>query len=111
MASITIKRLAGPTQITAAAVTQYTAPAATTTRVMEILVSNTDTVERTYTISFIASGGTQGATNTLFSAVPIGPGETQVLTLDTTLNTGDFISALASVAAKVNMYISGAELQ
>jgi len=97
-------------QLTASAVTQYTVPSDMVTEVTSIWISNDDTSERTITLHFVASGGSAGVTNKFLDAVPVGPGQTlQIECKGTYLNSGDFISALASVASQVNLHISGQE--
>ena len=108
--ALTAKKLGVITQLTATAATLYQAPAATTTRVMELLMCNTDTVERTITVHFVTAAGTASAANRVLSAMLIPAGGTVALSLNTVLATGDFIAALASAAAVVNLLCSGTEL-
>lgn len=97
-------------QLTAAAVTQYTVPAATTSELKKAVITNTDTVERTVTIHLIPSGGTAGATNRIFDAYAVPAKATVFLDLSGVyMGAGDFIQALASAAAFVNLYIAGEE--
>lgn len=106
---LTAKKLSHA-QLTAAAVTQYTVPASTTTRVTELLITNTDTVERVVTVHFVPSGGAADATNRVLSSMSVGAGTTIKIGLDTVLMAGEFISALAGVAAVMNLRISGWEI-
>lgn len=108
--ALTAKKLGVITQLTATAATLYTVPAATTTRVMELLICNTDTVERTITVHFVTSGGTASAANRVLSAMVVPGGGTVALGLNTVLATGDQIAALASVGAAINLLCSGTEL-
>lgn len=112
--AVTLKRLSGPTQLTAALVTQYTSPGVAgtnKTRLGEILLANTDpTNDRTVTIHFVIAAGAAGATNKIFPLLNIPANQTIKIKLDTVLEAGDFVSALASAAAFVNMMISGAEI-
>lgn len=111
--AVTVKRLSGPTQLTAAAVTQYTSPGVAgtnKTRVTEILAFNGDaSVDRILTIHFVIAAGAVGATNKMFTPT-IPAGQTMKFKMDTVLEAGDFISAFASLAGVVNLMISGAEL-
>ena len=97
-------------QLTAALVTQYTVPASTNTRISELLLCNTDTVMRTVTVHFVPSGGAADATNIYLDAIELAAGQTLPIKLDTTLNAGDFIRAMANLTAVVNLLISGSEL-
>ena len=111
--AVTAKRLSGPTQLTAAAATQYTAPGVAgtnKTRITEILLANTDTVDRTCTIHFVVFGGAVGTGNKMFPLPNIPAGQTLKLKLDTVLEAGDFISAFASLTLVINMMISGYEI-
>lgn len=108
--SLTIKKLSPITQLTASTVTQYTVPAATTTRITELLLCNADTVERTVTINFVASAGSVTAANRVISTLPIPASTTKIIPLNTVMSAGDFISALASAATAVNLQISGTEI-
>ncbi len=106
---VTFKPLARG-QLTATDATLYTTPASTTTRLTEIAITNTDTVERTVTIRIVPSGGASGVDDDILSALPIASKQTIVLDLKTVLATGDFITGAASVTTVVNVRISGAEI-
>jgi len=97
-------------QLTASAVTQYTVPGSTTTRVTELLITNTDTIQHTITVHFVPSGGSADATNQVLPATPVEASEALIVPLNTILAAGDFIAALASVASQVNLLISGWEM-
>lgn len=97
-------------QLTTSSVTQYTVPGATTTRLTELLICNTDTVERTITVSLVPSTGSASAANRVISALPVPTGATVVFQLNAVMLTGDFISAVASAPTAVNLYCSGAEI-
>lgn len=105
----TPKRLASA-QLTAAAVTYYTAPASTRTIVKQIVLTNVTGTLATVSISFVNSGGTQGPTNRIVELLQVPANGVVTIDLSQVLETGDFISALASVATAINMRISGVEV-
>ena len=106
----TAKRLFGPVQLTAAAVTQYTVPASTKCRVTELLACNAGTVDVTLTVHFVISGGSAGATNKVIAGLIIAVGQTVPFPLNTVLEAGDFISALAGAINSINLMGSGLEI-
>lgn len=105
----TPKRLASA-QLTAAAVTYYTAPASTRTIVKQIILTNVTASTATVSISFVNSGGSQGTTNRIVEQVSVPAYGIVTIDLSQVLETGDFISALASAATTINMRVSGVEV-
>lgn len=101
------------TQLPNAAATQYTSPPQTTSVVKKVTLTNTDaTAGYAVTIYIVPFGGAAGATNVLIPARTIGPGQVLDVTemVNQVLAGGDFISAFANVAAKVNIRISGVQI-
>lgn len=98
-------------QLAAAATTLYTSPFSTWTRIEKVTLFNTDTVSHTYTLYLVPTGGTAGATNLLVSAQRVPPGATfsDFNIPGLYLNPGDFISAFADIAAKLNIGIAGTQ--
>jgi hypothetical protein len=93
-------------QLAATDSTLYTAPAATPGAIVkQVVLVNTDTAARTVSIGINATAANNAITNTL----SIGPSQTVTLDLSLVLNSGDTIHALADVASKVNVEISGVE--
>ena len=109
MATITAKKFF-QVQLTNAFVTEYTAPAATTSIVKEIIVCNTGTVVRQLSISAVPFGGAAGAANAIFNNLDFAPNETKQFTLSTVLGAGDFISAKASANTDLTVTCSGVEI-
>lgn len=107
--AVALKKLSH-NQLTAGAVTQYTVPALTTTRVMSMLITNDATADRTVTVHFVPSGGSVLAANKVLAEMSIAAKTTVEVQLAATMSTGDFISALASATTSINLYISGAEI-
>lgn len=108
--ALSIKQLVAAQQLTASAATYYTVPAATVTRVTEVLAANNDTVDRTLSLHFVMSGGSATNANRFFPAVNIPAGQLIKFKLDTVLKAGDFIAMLASAAAVMTTMVSGAEI-
>lgn len=89
----------------------YTAPSNTTTIVDKVTTANYDTVARVVTIGIVASGNTISdiyyiAKRTLAAK------ETYIWpeVVGQILNTGDYITVIASQANSVNLRISGREI-
>lgn len=63
------------------------------------------------TLYRVPSGGTAGIANMMLNGLSIPGGTTQILDLEQEMNPGDFLAALASVAAALTVTISGATFQ
>jgi hypothetical protein len=90
-----------PALMGAALSTDYTVPANTKAIVKEIILYNSDTVDRIPEIHFVPSGGAAGNANKIWGAA-IAAGETVVIALNTVLAAGDFIQSKADAADKVS---------
>jgi hypothetical protein len=110
--TVQAKSLFSPLQITAAEVTQYTAPAATRTIIDKFTGTNTTGAAATATIKLVPSGGGAAASNTIVSVKSIAPGECYTFPeiVGHVLNPGDFISTLAGTAAAITVRASGREV-
>jgi hypothetical protein len=108
----TLKRLVEGTVLTASAVTQYTAPALTTTVIKKVTATNTTGTAQTITLYLVPSGGSVGAaaTNTITLSVPANSGVELYLAENHNLAPGDFISALASAVTSITLMASGIEV-
>ena len=84
----------------------YTVPASTRTIVSEIILCESSGNARTVTIRYNGDA----ASNNVYTALALAANETLVLGHNTVLEAGDIIRAFASVAASVNMYVSGMEI-
>jgi hypothetical protein len=106
--SVIITPLFEPTQLTGAAATYFTAQVAT--QISKMTVSNpSSTTSYTCTIYWVPSGGTAGPANAIVTTRAIQPLETWDVWpfIGHVLAAGDFISAFASTAAKLNFFASG----
>lgn len=102
----TLKRLAGPTLLTATAVTVYTVPAATTGVVRAIHVTNETGAPATFTLSV----GVDGAGKRMFYQVPVANAD---MGLDWTGNlvlaAGEVLQAYSGTASALTLIVSGVE--
>jgi len=99
------KRLVGPSQLTAAAATLYTVPAATTTLIRNLHVVNTGTSPAGFTFSI----GADAAGTRLWNAVPIQPNGYLDWSGLVVVNAAEILQAYASVASVLTLTISGVE--
>jgi hypothetical protein len=108
----TNKRFTEGTQLTAAAVTQYTAPANTTSIIKKMTVCNTSGNARLVTIYLVPSAGAAGAANTIWSAKSVAAGATvEVFEAENhVLAAGDFVQALSDVTLTCTFAMSGIEV-
>ena len=101
-------------QLTGSDAALYTAPSTLgqlyppKVRITEIIVCNTDSSACTLTLQ-IRTGASAAATH-IFSAVSFAANSTTVVALDTIMEAGEIISAVAGTASKLNLRISGSEL-
>lgn len=102
----TLRRLAGPTLLTAAAATVYTTPASTSASILGIHVANTSASPATFTMSI----GADAAGTRLYSGVLI-PGNG---TLDWSglyvVTAAEILQAYSSVTGVLTLTISGVEV-
>jgi len=96
--------------LTNAAVTYYTSTKRTV--IQKATFTNDDTGVVTVTINLITSGGSAGYANRITKEKPIGAGETWSCPdiVNHELESGGFISMLASVTNKIGCRISGYEV-
>lgn len=102
------KRLA-QVQATTSYVTAYTVPAATSTIVKELVVTNVTGAAVVIDVSLVASGGTADVTNNVIAQHQLGAYSLVIYTFSQVLATGGFISLKAGTAAAVTFTISGVE--
>lgn len=86
----------------------YTVPASTKARVTEILLCNNSGAARTVTMHYVESGDTPGNDNGIMKAFSLPQGVPMTFPMNTWLETGDSIRALAS-GTGVACIISGIE--
>jgi hypothetical protein len=111
VAAYTLKQFAPVTTLGTSASTLYTATAPVTNAVVkQLLISNYGASSAAVTVYLVPSGGTPGTGNVVVPAVAISANSTITLDITQVLNTGGFISALASTSSAINIMISGYEV-
>jgi hypothetical protein len=90
--------------------TQYTATNCRTT-ILKATVTNNDTVNRTLSVNLVPPSGTASNTNRFIVTKTIVPGETYLCPelVGQGIESGGFISTLASAASALSMRITGQE--
>ena len=88
--------------------TQYTSTGVTTI-IDKFTATNYDTTARTLSVNLVASGGSSGNANLIVKTKTLQGGETYTFPeiVGQVLNSGDFISTIASAATTINIRASG----
>lgn len=109
--AVTVKTLVPPLQITNAQTTQYTATAARAI-IDKATVTNTDTVNRTFSVNLVQSGGVAGNSNLVIDTKTVAPDETYLCPelVGQALDSGAFISTIASANTALTFRVSGREI-
>jgi hypothetical protein len=101
-------RLGGPVQLGTTTTTICTAAAGYTEVIKQIIICNTDTVDRTVTL---AIGTAATAANRIMSALPIGANDIMVFDTALVLAATETLQGLADAASVVNVTAIGWEKQ
>ena len=99
-------RLGGPIQLGTSTTTICTAGAGITEVIKQLIITNTDTVDRTVTL---AIGSAATAANRILSALPIGANDVIILDTALVLLTTETLQGLSDTASKVNVTVVGWE--
>ena len=99
-------RLGGPVQLGTTTTTICTAGTGITEVVKQVIICNTDTVDRTVTL---AIGSAATAANRILSALPIGANDVIILDTALVLLTTETLQGLSDVASKVTVTVVGWE--
>jgi uncharacterized Ntn-hydrolase superfamily protein len=97
-------RLGGPTQLGTSTTTLVTVSAGHTYVVKQIIIANTDTVDRTVTL---AVGSAATAANRIMSALPIGANDLIVWDTALVLAATETLQGLSDTASKVTVTVVG----
>jgi len=97
-------RLCAPTQLGTSTTTLVTVATGHTYVVKQIIIANTDTVDRTVTL---AIGTAATASNRIMSALPIGANDVMVWDTALVLLTTETLQGLSDTASKVNVTCIG----
>ena len=110
--SVTVKVLVPPLQMQATQTTQYTSPASTKAIIDKATVTNTDTVNRTFSVNLVTTGGSATNANLVIDDRALVPGETYTCPelVGQALEAGGFISTIASAATALTLRVSGREI-
>jgi hypothetical protein len=101
-------RLGGPVQLGTTTTTIVTAATGYSDIIKQIVICNTDTVDRTVTL---AIGTAATAANRLMSSLPIGANDTIVFDTAIVLAAGETLEGLSDTASKVTVTAIGWEKQ
>jgi hypothetical protein len=109
--TVTVKVLVPPKQMEATQTTQYTATNAKAI-IDKATVTNTDTVNRTFSVNLVTSGGSAGNSNLVIDERTVVPGETYLCQelVGQAMESGSFISTIASAATALTLRVSGREI-
>lgn len=110
--TVTVKVLVPPLQMQNTQTNQYTVPLSTKAVIDKATVTNTDTVNRTFSVNLVTSGGSAGNSNLVIDDLAVVPGETYNCPelVGQALEAGSFISTIASAASALTLRISGREI-
>ena len=104
----TESRLGGPTQLGTSTTTLATAATGYAEIIKQIIITNTDTIDRTVTL---AIGSAATAANRLLSSLPIGANDVIIWDTALVLNAGETLQGLSDTASKVTVTVVGWEKQ
>ena len=109
--TVTVKTLVPPKQMEAVQTTQYTATSVKAL-IDKATVTNTDTSNRSFSVNLVQSGGSAGNSNLIIDDRVVVPGETYLCPelIGHELDSGAFISTVASAANALTIRISGREI-
>ena len=99
-------RLGGPTQLGTTTTTIATVAASRVEVLKQIIITNTDTVDRTFSL---AIGTAATAANRIISQLPIGANDIMVFDTALVLTAGETLQGLADAASIVNVTVIGWE--
>ena len=102
----TESRLGGPTQLATTTITICTAAASRVEVLKQIIITNTDTVDRTVSL---AIGNAAVAANRLMSQLPIGANDIMVFDTAIVLTAGETLQGLSDANSVVNVTVIGWE--
>lgn len=109
--TVIAKTLVAPVQMAATQTAQYTATGVRTI-IDKATVTNTDTVQHTFSINLVQSGGSTGNSNLIIDTKTVQPDETYLCPelVGHVLDSGAFISTIASAGAALTLRVSGREI-
>ena len=110
--TVTPKVLIAAKQAEATQTTQYTAPTSTKALIDKFTVTNTSATAASLSVNLVTAGDSPGAANLIVDARVIAPDETYTCPelVGQVLETGGYISTLASAASALTIRCSGREV-
>lgn len=109
--AVTVKTIIPAKQAENVQTTQYTVTNARAI-IDKFTATNTSAANRTLSVNLVANGGTAGADNLIVDAREIAPGETYTFPelVGQVLESGGFISTIASATTSLTIRASGREI-
>lgn len=109
--AVTTKVLVAPLQMQNSQTTQYTATAVRAI-IDKATVTNTDTVNRTFSVNLVTASGSAGNSNLVIDDKTVVPGETYLCPelVGQVLDPSGFISTIASANTALTLRVSGREI-
>jgi hypothetical protein len=109
--TVSVKTLVPPLQMAATQTTQYTATAVRAV-IDKATVTNTDTVSRTFSVNLVQVAGSASNSNLIIDTRTVQPDETYTCPelVGQVLDSGAFISTIASAATALTLRVSGREI-
>lgn len=108
--SLIWKQIVEPKFLTAAQASYFTGPPGSKTAISQATICNTDIAAQTFSLHLVPPSGAATDENIIYRVKSVAPNETIILTslIGQIVEAGSFISAGASIAAKVSLAIAGA---
>lgn len=110
--TVTAKVLVPPLQLQDTQTTQYSTPASTKAIIDKATVTNTDTVNRSFSVNLVTTGSSAANSNLVIDDRAVVPGETYTCPelVGQVLESGSFISTIASAPSALTFRVSGREI-
>jgi hypothetical protein len=110
--TVNLRVIVQPVQMSGTATTQYTVPVGSRVIIDKATVTNTDTVNRNFSLNLVPSGSSASNSNLVIDTRTVIPDETYLCPelIGQVLGPGDFISTVASSANALSLRISGREV-
>jgi len=110
--TVTVQVLVPPLQLATGATTQYTVPSGTRTIIDKASVTNTDSVNRSFSVNLVTAVDSPGNQNLIIDDRVVVPGETYLCPelIGQAMTPGSYISTTASAATALTLRITGREV-
>lgn len=110
--SVIVKTLVAPLQLQSVQTVQYTAPLGTKAIIDKATVTNTSSLVRTFSVNLVQSGDSASNANLIIDSRAVQPDETYLCPelVGHELDSGAFISTIASATSTLTLRVSGREI-